>query len=737
MKFPILHQAMRRRFLPVAVVVVLVFSWLGVHPALSSDMPAGKTPETKKLDIEDSAEQERAIVKPRIELVVPSVRQFVTEVTRSHAGVFVSQVRGILLDVAEGSADGVSSDAVAAVLSQVARWPDSSVEIVTFAPDWEGRTRWAIRLHWSLGDLYARAKSLLESEVGRELLIGVSILPGGGNGFVAKLGEAPLAFLMPGHGATNSIIASHADLLVPETLFRGNVEDGEVKPLVSAKLRLAGSEKDSGATFLSSFSAVTAVDYQGHVSGTGDWVERIKVHWPPILGVGAKAVFSRVKQTFFTPGAAFGSFVVNSPMIPAMLDNVAGFGPQTMMSGPGQMEVIGDAMPGPIASQVGKTVSVTVLPGTGFLPAPDIVVQTRIRKPDKVMADLRLAAARVNSLFLDREKREPWYEVRVRDRLVLWSDSGSQSGFAMLPFVLRPVIFATQEKDGKGKDRNLLVIAWTSTSPETFVRRWLAFPRTKERQYLPTHRKTNGQAWINWKLLYQWVHPYINIGMSGASIESMWPSTDEVEGHLTDAFGAMKTSFSGLNISYQGPLPIGVMVLPGMLAASVAPDLSGGSDLARERLASQRLLVFFHHAKLFRKDFGRWPAEIGELDGYVDFAGNPGLLRLQLSSKKQWNDWIGDMFEAPEKSDEDEEDEVEEELKIDDKLFVVKWGREKWTLGYAPKTLDHLESLFIDQDGKLHRVPNKQESAPLSADASAAAPETKKNQPNQTDQPKE
>jgi hypothetical protein len=35
---------------------------------------------------------------------------------------------------------------------------------------------------------------------------------------------------------------------------------------------------------------------------------------------------------------------------------------------------------------------------------------------------------------------------------------------------------------------------------------------------------------------------------------------------------------------------------------------------------------------------------------------------------------------------------------------VIDWGKEAWRLGLAPGTLEHLEKLYIDQDGKIHRV---------------------------------
>jgi hypothetical protein len=276
----------------------------------------------------------------------------------------------------------------------------------------------------------------------------------------------------------------------------------------------------------------------------------------------------------------------------------------------------------------------------------------------------------------------------------------------IMPVVARPVVFLTREVDARQKEREFIVVAWTSTSPERFVRRWLDLPRGEEARHHPTRRKTNGQLWINWKQIYRWVHPYIDVSLRVVSGDALLPSAAEAESSLTDAMLTATARYSGLKVTHRGPLPIGAVVLPSLLATATAMDQSGGSDLARERLASQRLMVFYHHSKLFHKDLGRWPAEVAELDGYVDFAGNPGLLRLELSSRKAWGDWIEGIFE----SSEDTTEEGEEEGKIDDDLYVIEWGRDRWTLGIAPGTLEHLERLYIDQDGVVHRVEKKQET---------------------------
>jgi len=376
------------------------------------------------------------------------------------------------------------------------------------------------------------------------------------------------------------------------------------------------------------------------------------------------------------------------------------------------MSVAGEASAGPISTRVKSQICVTVLPGTGFLPAPDIVIQSRLRRANRFESDVRASMEKINAMYRDRDEREPWHEATVQDCTVFWSDGARTPPGAIMPLTMRPVVFATREIDARDKERDFFVLAWTSTSPQRLVRRWLDLPRSKDRHILPTARGDNGQVWINWDRLYRTLHPYFDVGMSVVSTESMLPSTEQAASSLTDAFLTAKTKYTGMTLDHEGPIPLGVVALPLMAGASTALDASGGSDLARERLASQRLKVLYHHCKLFHKDLGRWPAEVAELDGYVDFSGNPQLLKLQLSSRKQWGDWFEEIFDSDadtEEADEDEDDEAEYE--IDDDLFVIHWGRERWTLGIAPGTLEHLDRLYIDEHGDLHRVAKEPKDA--------------------------
>ena len=662
-------------------------------------------PVETKDDSTGAAEPE---IRPRLELYVSSARTLITEAKRSHSGVFVERFGNMALELAGASSEGVDAEQATAIVEQIKHWPDTAIRAATYAPDTEGRLRWAIRFDWPLQDLHNRVQSLLTLEAAGELLEGVELKPAAKDAYEITLGESTLGYLLP-VGEGHSCLASHDELPFPAEPFTGTAEtERDGASLIACRLNLTGTERDSGATFLSSFSAVTDIVYAGRVNEDGDWTEAFHVHWPPISGMGAKALFGKVKQTFFVPDSAFGAMVFKAIMGPGMLEGMAGFGPQVMMEAPGEMTMVGTAGPGPIVLSIESDICVTMLPGTGFLPMPDIIVQARTKRPKKLMDGLREAAEKVNALHHDREQSEPWHETTVRDHTVLWSDGANRYPGVMMPLVMRPVLFTTTEVDARERERDFLVLGWTSTSPEALVRRWLDLPRSEGKRHLPTKRKTNSQLWVNWRQVYKWVSPYVNVPWGSLTGDALLPHVEEVASSMTDALITARTRYAGLSVSHTGPIPVGTLVVPALVSASTAADVGSGSDLARERLACQRLKVLYHHAKLFREDMGRWPAEVAELDGYVDFDGHPELLELQLSSRKRWGEWFEGIFEMDDEEEEGAEEE-EEEGGLDDHPYVIEWSRDAWRLGLAPGTLEHLEAFYIDQDGRIHRGEKKQE----------------------------
>jgi hypothetical protein len=227
------------------------------------------------------------------------------------------------------------------------------------------------------------------------------------------------------------------------------------------------------------------------------------------------------------------------------------------------------------------------------------------------------------------------------------------------------------------------------------------------------------------------VVPYVNVILAGAGIDALWPSPRSVADSLTDAEVNVKLTYSGLHSTHQGPIPWGTLLVPSLVASALTADESGESDLSRERLASQRLRLLHYHSKLFKKDVGRWPAELEELDGYIDFSGHPELLELKLSAKKKWSQFFSGLLEASEDEKEDDEDG---DVRLDTDLYVIEWRRDAWTIGYKPGTFEHLQRLYIDEGGRLHRV-EQPASTVSDSTTPGSIPEPKENSSFETKQP--
>ncbi|MBN1511052.1 MAG: hypothetical protein JXB13_03480, partial [Phycisphaerae bacterium] len=645
-------------------------------------------------------------LRPRFELHIPSFRNLIHETRRSNTGFLLQTLGSVITEAGRQSSQEIDVEQALQLLRHMEDWPDAAIDVALYAPNREGRPRWAARIQWPVKDLRDRVAAVLESESAQVLLKEVAITAGPGEGYTIALPESTLAYVLPA-GENTSLLTTFDDVEFPDPVFEGTAETHEGgTPLLVCRLNLAQTERDSGATF-SAISFVTDVVYGGRVDESGNWVETIHVHWPPISGLGAKTVFDKVKQTFFVPDEAFGSLVANSMLSTGILQQAAG------VEGESPFE------PGPVAEGVRPEVCITVLPGTGVIPVPDVVFQARLRRSTESFLDsVRAAIHEENTRFLDREETPPWHEETVDGRVLFWKDAGPGMGGSIL-FSMRTVLFLTKETDAGGRERDILVIGSTSTSPDGMVKRWLNFPRHQARRFLPAESGTRGQAWVNWRQVYRHAAPYLNITISSVSRSNLLPDADEVSGRLTDGIITTQMQYAGMAIRHEGPVPAGILLVPALAVVSTMEG-SGGTDLARERNAARKLKVLYHHARLFRKDVGRWPAEVRELDGYVDFAGNRHLLRVERSSKQAWREFgrslIG--FGGPDARD-DEEDEDDVFSDIDDSIYVIEWGRESWRLGFAPGTFDHLDRLFIDENGEIHRVEK-------SAGAATSQPEEEK-----------
>jgi hypothetical protein len=632
-------------------------------------------------------------LKPRFSLLIPSLGLLIEKAGASHSSELMAPLGGMLAEAGQASAEGLDVEGLYTILKLLADWPATSLYAVTYSPDLEGKARWAIRFDGSLKELHARVDRLLKSDLGSSIFSGMKMSRNPEGGYVIRLAGAAICFLRATQDS-GACITSHADLPLPAKPTLKKSTEGDQKPeLIYSRINLAGTEEDSGATLFSGFSLVTQVDYSAHVDDNSDWQETVMVHWPLISGMGAKVLLGKVKQTFFVPREAFGAAAYNVVVAQEMLDTLAGFDPMILQDDSGSAA-------GPLSGHTSSDLCTILLPGTGFLPVPDIVFQSKLTDAEDWADDVREAIEKINGHLEERDETPPWHEATVRDRTVFWHDGSTTLQGATMPVVLKSVIFTTNEYDAREREREFLVVGLTSTTPEDLVARWLDLPRGREGIYIPQAKKTSGQIWFNWKQIYRWLSPYVNLSLSTVIQDTLLPGIEEIAPELSDGILTAKTSYSGFKVTYQGPLPTGIFVIPGMLSLTMASD-GGGSDLARERLARQRLKILFHHCKLFHKDMGRWPAEVAELQGYIDFDGNPELLELERSSKRQIAEFFEGLFEDEEESEEAEE--VVELVIFEQSPYVIEWGEKTWSMGYAPATFEHLEKLWIDQDGKIHR----------------------------------
>ncbi len=653
-------------------------------------------------------------IEPRFELYIPSVHKLRAEVQRSNGGFLLGTIANLIREAGSLAEEGMDVEEAGALFSQLETWPDTRIDAATYAPDTQGRPRWAIRFAWPLDELHARIRAALDTEAARDLFKGVRMSPLPDGGYEIALPDYTLAYLLAA-GDVSSVMTSFQDVKFPEQPFTGTAaaereaEQGAAPDggcVIACRLNLGQTEKDSGATWLSSLRAINDVTYTGRVNEGGDWVEQVDVHWPPGVGLLAKNVMDKVKHSYFVPDDAFGAVVLSGPFLPGALEGMAGFGPQMVSTEPGEYEMIGEFGPGPIVEHTRSSACFTVLPGTGFFPIPDLIVQVRAKSVDSFHDDIRAAIEKANKRFKEREQPEVWHEGKAAGRVYFWNDGAGQRRGMMTPAVERTVLFLTEETDARGQERDFLVIGITTTSPEDLVRRWVGLNRAHDRRFLPTTKKPNGQAWINWAAVYEHLSPYLNVGLSSFTRDVLLPDADAIRERLTDGFATLKMRYTGLTATHQGPVPVGVVAIPVMLTFATEENRSG-SDLARERNAARTLKVLYHHATLFHKDQGRWPAEVAELDGYVDFAGNRHLLRVDKSSKQRWSAWTENLFGLfGDRDDHEDEDEEQDDqyAGIDDSIYVIEWDDEGWRLGFAPDTFEHLTKLYIDEAGRIHRV---------------------------------
>ena len=639
----------------------------------------------------ENADQNKP-AKAKLQLAVPSTHRMVREGGETQFGRLFQHIQKVSAaqraeraDVDEPTAAPVMQQ----LLDQVAEWPDMSLQLAVYPPDVAGQPRWAIEVGLPVGQVHDLISDILstDSDAGN-LLDGMDEHVEDGT-FLYKAGDRTMARLVA-HGTDRCLVQSHAGVGMPEKVFRG--APGVESPVVACRLEFQETEANSGATFVSSFRLIKFVDYTSHIDADGVWQDKLRAGWPMISWLTLKAIVGAPRQTFYVPDDAFLAGVVEINGASSGLEQSLG------------LNLEGSTLAGPVQEYGDGELLITLLPGVGFLPVPEIVTQCRLLDGDAFLKDAAARIRRLNRQYKKKDLGEPWHDVSVNGRRVFWCDMSHEGRGQTLPFKLRPVIFVHDARDAQDREQEFLVAGWTTTNPRRFVQRWLERERDSTTStFLPTSRSNNVEAWIRWQEVYDWVHPYVNLSLSGASADAIL--TDELMGALPDAKITGQIKMGGLIVQHEGPLPLGTALVPAMLSAGFRETKN--SDIARERIARRHLKVLHHHATLFHQDTGRWPVSVAELDGYIDFAGNKHLLEIRETSRQQFGKLFSKLFNRDDKEEEEEEESDDEEealYDVDDSIYEVLWLEGDWQLGFASGQLEHLDRLYIDRRGEVHRV---------------------------------
>lgn len=649
----------------------------------SSD-DSSKEKKTKK----DKEEDKKNV--PQVEVFIPSVTRLVESSKESRTGALCSAFAGMVPRLEKESDDDFDFDAVFSLLGRVAAWPDTAVGLMTFTMDREGRPRWAIKLDWPLDDTCARVREILEDEKAKKLLDEIALKKQDDGSYRLETPDVILAVITSQkHG---SLIASDPKLEIPEKLFGEKLDkSGKRLPpkkssmLVYCRLNMdAGEDDEKSQSVLSSFSMVSDIRYGAKLTSDGQWSERFNVRWNPLLGLGIKQLLKKTSDAFACPKDAYVAGAVNIAMAEGLADSIA------------------DLDTGTIGNRVGGDMAFVAVTGTGFFPIPDVYYQFNARRVDKIKDDIREAIKEDTKDRKEDDRPAAWHEDKVKGDVYFWKDGAADGagGFSLATF--RTVVFFEEPEDDDGQHR--LIIAETSTQPEDAVTRWKSLRRkSKDNIQIPDSKNVHWQLVLNWAKIYQLVQPYLTVFAATAEAVDSAPGIDKLRDVLSDSVVNVKIEYAGLDVRHTGPLPLGAAYVPGVTIASLSATAAYSSEAAREQTACRNLRVLHHHAKLFKKDYGRWPANVAELDGYVDFASNPNLLSLRPKDSGFVAGFVS-VFTA-DKREASESILLDEE--IDDDLYEIEWAEDAWKLKFRPDEFLEYATIYIDQDGEIHRVARK------------------------------
>jgi hypothetical protein len=313
---------------------------------------------------------------PQVEVYIPSVARLAEEVQRSRTAKPFPAMAAMFPTPVDETGEGFDPQALIKILKKTTAWPDTSVSIFTYTQDREGRPRWMIRLDWPVEELRRRVAEILNYDGAKKLLKDVALKRHDDGAYQIELPDTVLAVLRKTEGG--SLVSSSVDLDPPEKAFgqKSTSDDskGTKTSLLYCLLNLeAGSDEERGNSIFSQIAGISDIRYAASVGKDGLWNERFNIRWNPLLGLGLKQVFKKVSESFNCPKEAFVTAAFHFGLSEGLADALSGL--------PG----------GTIGSRADSEAAFTAMPGTGFLPIPDLFYQFHAQARKKIITDIRKA----------------------------------------------------------------------------------------------------------------------------------------------------------------------------------------------------------------------------------------------------------------------------------------------------------------------------------------------------------
>jgi hypothetical protein len=637
-------------------------------------------------------------LEPEVEVYIPSVAGLREAAAHSDTARLYQALSGMFPSAANETDEGFDLAAVFDLVEQIADWPDTSLVVATYTPDREGRPRWAVRVDWSLDDLGRRIEELLEAPAARRILKDVKLNKEQDAGFRIELPDYLLAVVSPSGGG--AMISSACDVKLPAMVFGQEAADQQAsegpdgkrkakKPmLVYSRLNLAAAEEGEASPF-AQLSGVRDVCYGLSLDKDRLWTEKLVVRWNPLLGTALKLAFRTTSKSFECPRGAYAVAAFNLAVGEQLADGIS------------------DLPSGTIGPRVSGEAAVAVVPGVSFFPFPDVFFQFHTSRKEKIIDSIREAIAEDTRKRKEEIKPPAWREQKIDGEPVFWRDPTADAPAGLAAVTYRTVVFFEGSGEEEAGARTRLIIAQTSAWADDAVGHWRELNKgRKSRITIPDSKQAHWQARLSWKKIYELAQPYLSLLAAVGEDTLLPPGADELSDVLVDSVIDVRIDYSGLTVRHRGPIPFGAVYVPGVAATSLSSRGNEWTEIGRERTACRHLRVLYHHAKLFKGDYSRWPATVAELDGYVDFASHRDLLWLQ-PKQRAFMERVATAFTGPRQRDAEAED-----VAVDDSLYEIEWSVDNWRLRFRDGEFKNYQTIYIDKEGEIHRVSKSADTQP-------------------------